>query len=401
MVIPVILEKELDEIKRKAQLVDSLAEFIQIDVADGVLVNGLTYQNVDDLEDLGVKAKIELHFMVADPLKYLSRKLKNVERVCTQVESQSTAEFLQKAKDLGYEAGVSMAPATPVEAFEPFLQSADYVQFVSVEPGAQSRTFDEDVLEKIKRFHERHPDMRIQVDGGVNVHNMDEVLKAGANDVVIGSAIFNSSHMQTANLPVNPIVGVSRNATSLGNSTTKIKRIAFLGGAHWDPNEQPYKDAYEVAKVLASAGYQVVNGGGPGVMEAATQGAHDAGKRALAVTYHPNKPKRHYEGVYTGNNFDEEIITLDYFDRTKVMLQTTEAHIVFKGSIGTLSELGMSWISSWIHEPNSKPIILFGAFWEDFLNLMKKDFLIVKGEENIMKICTTPQEVLEYIQSLG
>jgi hypothetical protein len=207
--------------------------------------------------------------------------------------------------------------------------------------------------------------------------------------------------MQKTASITNPIIGVSRNAISASQNDRKINRIAFLGGAAWSSEDQPFKDAREVAKLLASKGYVIVNGGGPGVMKAATLGAHDAGQRALAVTYHPNKPKRHYEGTDRDNGFDEEIITLDYFDRTKVMLQTTELHIIFKGSIGTFSELGMTWVSSWIHEPNSKPIILFGEFWNDFLNLMRKDFLIKEGEVDVMKVCTTPEEVLQYVESLG
>ena len=189
--------------------------------------------------------------------------------------------------------------------------------------------------------------------------------------------------------------------TIAANGERKIKRIAFLGGAAWEPESEVFKDAYETAKLLALAGYGIINGGGPGVMRASTIGAHDAGKRALAVTYHPNKSKRHYEGVDPLNSFDDEVVTLDYFDRTKVMLQTTDLHIVFKGSIGTLSEFGMTWINSWIHEPDNKPIVLFGDFWDEFLKLFRKHFLMEKDEDHMMKICKTPQEVLEYVQSLG
>lgn len=185
------------------------------------------------------------------------------------------------------------------------------------------------------------------------------------------------------------------------NETGKVKKIAFLGGGAWEPQDSVYKDAFETAKLLAQNGYEVVNGGGPGVMKAATTGAHAGGGKVLSITYHPNKPKKHYEGVDPENDFDEEIITLDYFDRTKVMLQNTNVHIVFNGSIGTISELGMTWISSWIHEPNYKPIILFGSFWHELINVIKKNMLVKHGEENMFKICVSPQEVLDYVKSLG
>lgn len=179
-----------------------------------------------------------------------------------------------------------------------------------------------------------------------------------------------------------------------------IRKIAFLGGAAWQPSDKVFKDAYETAKLLAQEGYEIVNGGGPGVMKAASLGAKAANGRVLAITYHPNKPKMHYESVDTENTFDEEIITLDYFDRTKVMLQNSDVHVVYNGSLGTISELGMTWVSSWIHEPDHKPIILFGEFWKDFISFVKKDMLLTHDEDKMLKICNTPEEVLEYIKSL-
>jgi uncharacterized protein (TIGR00725 family) len=181
----------------------------------------------------------------------------------------------------------------------------------------------------------------------------------------------------------------------------KVKKVAFLGGAAWKEGDLPYKGAYDTAKLLAENDFEIYNGGGPGVMRASTLGAKAADGKVVAITYHPNKIKRHYEGTDKNNPFDHEIVTLDYFDRTKVMLETTDAHIVFNGSIGTLSELGMTWVSSWIHFPNSKPIILFGTFWQKYIDLIKNNMLLDKGEETMMEICESPEEVLKYLQSFN
>lgn len=180
----------------------------------------------------------------------------------------------------------------------------------------------------------------------------------------------------------------------------KIKKIGFLGGASWEKEDKPYQDAFEVAKLLAQNGYEIVNGGGPGVMRASTEGAKAGGGRVLAITYHPNKIKKNYEGTDELNKFDEEVLTLDYFDRTKILLQNTDVHIVFKGASGTISEFGMTWASSRIHEGNNKPIILFGNFWNDILDCINKNMGIRPGERELMHICNTPQEVLTYIKSL-
>jgi len=186
----------------------------------------------------------------------------------------------------------------------------------------------------------------------------------------------------------------------LNSKELRFKKIAFLGGAGWTEEEEPYKDSFNVAKILAENGYLIINGGGPGVMRASTKGAQAGKGKSLIVTYNPSKSKRHYEGTDPLNNADSQIITLDYFDRTKVLLQNSDVHIIFKGSLGTLSEFGMSWISSWIHEPNNKPIIMYGEFWNEILNALVKNLRIVSDERDLLVVLKTPNEVLDYLTKL-
>ena len=61
----------------------------------------------------------------------------------------------------------------------------------------------------------------------------------------------------------------------------------------------------------------------------------------------------------------------------------------------------MTWVSSWIHEPNAKPIILYGAFWKEIIDVLVKNLYIVNNEADLFKIVTTPEEVLDYINKLG
>ncbi len=184
-------------------------------------------------------------------------------------------------------------------------------------------------------------------------------------------------------------------------SAQKIKKVGILGGASWEKGDEVYEDAYLVSKLLAENGYEIVNGGGPGVMRASTEGAKEGGAKVLAITYHPNKPKKNYEGIDPLNHFDEEVITLDYFDRTKVLLQNTDLHIVFKGASGTISEFGMTWASSRIHEGNNKPIILYGSFWKEILDCIDKNMELRPDERELMQVCGTPQDVLDYVKSFN
>lgn len=180
----------------------------------------------------------------------------------------------------------------------------------------------------------------------------------------------------------------------------EIHRIAFLGGADWEESSDTYKSAYDTAKLLAESGYEIVNGGGPGIMRASTEGAHAGNGNVLAMTYTPTYAHKNYEGTDPNNKFDDEIITVDYFDRTKVMLQNSDVHLVFMGGTGTISEFGMTWASSRIHEGHHKPIILFGDFWEHIIREFEHHMRMRPGELELIKIVQTPQEVLDYIKSI-
>jgi ribulose-phosphate 3-epimerase len=398
MIIPVILEQDFNEVLKKLELIDGAAELIQIDIADGVLEEGKTFLETEKLNNIHTKSALEVHLMVKNPCSYVQRKLENVVSICAQVEAKSEIKkFIEMSRKLGYRTGISVGPHTFLAQYQDLLDLVDFVQFMTIEPGKQGNKFITKMLLTISAFKHMYPKMPVQVDGGVKTSNLGLLLQRGINNVVIGSEIFSSKDPKKKLLEMQKTLPTDKDQIS---SLSKIHKIGILGGAAWKEDEEPYKQAYEVSKLLSENGYEIINGGGPGVMKAATEGAHAAGKNALVVTYHPNKPKRHYEGVSPENKFDEEVVTLDYFDRTKVMLQNTDVHIVFKGSIGTLSEFGMTWVSSWIHEPNSKGIIMYGDFWNDFLDAVEKSFTIKMGERELLKVCTTPEQVLDYIQSL-
>ena len=189
--------------------------------------------------------------------------------------------------------------------------------------------------------------------------------------------------------------------THLGHHpASEVHRIAFLGGSEWNEDSEVYKNAFETAKLLAQEGYEIVNGGGPGIMRASTKGAHAGGTESMAVTYVPNYRHKNYEGVDPENDFDEEVIALDYFDRTKIMLQNSDVHIIFRGGTGTISEFGMSWASSRIHQGHNKPIILFGDFWNHIMKEFQTHMKVRPGELELIKICTSPGEVVKYVNEI-
>ncbi|OGC47774.1 hypothetical protein A2886_00530 [candidate division WWE3 bacterium RIFCSPHIGHO2_01_FULL_42_13] len=191
MIIPAITEKEFEEVRRKVGIVEKQTQSIHIDIADGILVNGETFLDVSLLNTLATEISLELHLMVKNPSDYLS-ELRNIKKVITQVEGEDIMAFVTASKELGYKTGVSIAPSTSLETLNLFATNVDFVQFMTIEPGAQRRPFQELVLEKIKTFKKNYPNMSIQVDGGINSETLKKVLEVGVNDIVVGSAIFDS-----------------------------------------------------------------------------------------------------------------------------------------------------------------------------------------------------------------
>lgn len=189
MIIPGILEETFEGVQNKIALLEKEYSLLQIDIADGRLVEGETLTDPELLKKIKTNVKIQVHLMVENPLIYLDGKLPNVESISTQIEAQNVDVFLEKARELGYKVGLSLKPETSTQKLLPYLSRLDHVQFMTVEPGAQGRALETQVLEKIAQFRKENPDIVIQADGGINKENIKNVLNTGVNNVVIGSAI--------------------------------------------------------------------------------------------------------------------------------------------------------------------------------------------------------------------
>lgn len=176
-----------------------------------------------------------------------------------------------------------------------------------------------------------------------------------------------------------------------------IKNIAFFGDANISEEEKTYKDAFEVAKILAKEGYVIVNGGGPGVMNASTQGAEEVDGKTISVTYTPQDAPG-FEGRYLENVTDKEIVTENYIERMFKLMEIGHAFIIFRGGSGTISELGTAWVLAKLYYGHHKPFILFGEFWVEIIDAIKKNMNVDKEELSVFEICSKPEEVLPTIK---
>ncbi len=118
----------------------------------------------------------------------------------------------------------------------------------------------------------------------------------------------------------------------------------------------------------------------------------------VGVTYYPKYQHANYEGRDPQNLFDEEVVTPDYFSRTQRLLEMGNMHVIFRGGTGTISEFGMSWASSRIHEGHNIPIILFGAFWGHIIETFQKYMYLRPGEARLYHVVGSAAEVLSLVQ---
>lgn len=190
-----------------------------------------------------------------------------------------------------------------------------------------------------------------------------------------------------------------QNLKKFSNKATKaasIQQVAIFGFADAKPEDELYQEAYKVAYELAKAGYIVVDGGGPGVMQAASKGAKAGGGKVVGVTLYL-KDAKNFEGRDKDNPIDVEIKTETYVERTLTLMKEGQVYVIFNGGSGTVSEFGMAWGLARIYFGHHKPLILYGDFWQEIMDVLKKNMMHRPEESKVYKIVNSPKGVLEAI----
>ncbi|MBP8591344.1 LOG family protein [Candidatus Shapirobacteria bacterium] len=173
--------------------------------------------------------------------------------------------------------------------------------------------------------------------------------------------------------------------------------VSIFGYSEAKEGEGLYQEAKETARLLALSGFNIINGAGPGVMRAATEGAHRGGGQAIGVCFNP-VGMTNFEGRDRQNRVDKLIETPDYVSRTLKLLELGDFYVVFNGGTGTISEFGMAWGLARLYFGNHKPMVLFGRFWEEIIEAFKKNMLLRPEEMRVYEIVETPQEANEAVK---
>ena len=180
----------LDVYKRQAQ-------YIHFDIMDGMFVPSISFGMpvLSSIKNLTGQT-IDAHLMVTEPVRLMEDFAKCGADILT-VHYEACTDLkadIDCIHSLGVKAGISVKPETPVDVLEPYLDQADMFLVMCVVPGFGGQTFLPGSIEKIRQLRsmldERGIKKDIEVDGGIHHSNVGEVLKAGANVIVAGSAVY-------------------------------------------------------------------------------------------------------------------------------------------------------------------------------------------------------------------
>ena len=198
---PSILSADFSKLGESVEQIKT-AEYVHVDVMDGTFVPNISFGAAVTKSVRGVSQQtFDVHMMVEEPIRYIEDfKNAGADLICVHAEAcKHLDRTLQAIQELGVKAAVALNPATPIETVRWVLDKVDMILLMSVNPGFGGQAFIPVVLEKISALYDMIEDagyagkIDIEVDGGVKLDNVAQVIEAGANVIVAGSAVYSGN----------------------------------------------------------------------------------------------------------------------------------------------------------------------------------------------------------------
>ncbi|MEK7650266.1 MAG: hypothetical protein AAB364_00085 [Patescibacteria group bacterium] len=205
-IVPAIIGENFLEVSKKINQLEKLdgsVEWAQIDVMDGLFVPEYSWQSPAELEQLDGKLKLEAHLMLEEPENVLDDWLGTCDRVIVHLEATNKLteiiDKLDKLNQLEKRLAVAVLLQTDLAKLAPLMGKIKNIQLMSIATiGHHGEPLDKKVYERISFLRKEYPDVKISVDGGVTLKNAEKLIKAGADRLVIGSAIWKSKDISKA-----------------------------------------------------------------------------------------------------------------------------------------------------------------------------------------------------------
>jgi uncharacterized protein (TIGR00730 family) len=169
--------------------------------------------------------------------------------------------------------------------------------------------------------------------------------------------------------------------------------IAVFGGSAPTEGTPGYEEARNVGRLLAEAGFTVMSGGYMGTMAAVSRGAKEAGGKTVGVT----SAAFNWRGVQANAWIDREEKAPDLISRLRRLTQA-DGFLVLKGSVGTLTELSLTWSLLQTRSIPSVPFVLLGPHWRYILDAFVANSYARPADLNVIRVADTPEEAVALLQ---
>ena len=179
------------------------AQYIHLDVMDGIFVPNISF-GIPVIQSIRKNSNLvfDVHLMIVEPERYVEA-FRNAGADIINFHGEATEDpdgTLDKIKSMGAKTGITIKPDTPVSRIVSYLEKVDMVLIMTVEPGFGGQKFMAEKMSKVKELVEirkqKNLSFDIEIDGGVNMNNVKEILNTGVNVIVAGSAIFGAENIE-------------------------------------------------------------------------------------------------------------------------------------------------------------------------------------------------------------